>query len=198
VGQPAIDAAIRLSSASEARVSWTSMHFAVGMVGGAAVTAGVACFCRRALPLTPLGMTLGGLWAIVPDTPRLIRVDFPSLRSLPGVATLGDKAIEARLHQVGDLFFLHRTLDLHANDLSLAGLFAMIGLYTLGLAALVGLVAWQRARIARLERRLQSHALPRPAVEPPVDRRRATPSADPPRPGEPVPRRRQADWHQAG
>jgi len=117
------------------------MHFAVGMVGGAAVTATVACFYRRALPLTPLGMTLGGLWAILPDTPRLVRVDFPSLRSLPGATAFGDKATEAWLHQIGDLFFLHRTLDHHATDLSLAGLFAMIALYTMGIASLLALVA---------------------------------------------------------
>jgi len=174
------------------------MHFAVGMVGGAAVTATVACFYRRALPLTPLGMTLGGLWAILPDTPRLVRVDFPSLRSLPGATAFGDKATEAWLHQIGDLFFLHRTLDHHATDLSLAGLFAMIALYTMGIASLLALVAWQRARIARLQQRLRDHHPAVPDAAPLVDRRRPQSAAHRPRPGEPVHRRRRTDWQQAG
>ncbi|MEM6756367.1 MAG: hypothetical protein AAF586_04305 [Planctomycetota bacterium] len=178
-------------------MSWTSMHFAVGMVGGAAVTAGVACFWRRGLAYTPLGMTLGGLWAIVPDTPRLIRVDYPSLRALPGAEWFGSKTTEAWLHQIGDLFFMHRAIDHYLTDHALAGFFAVIGLYTLGLAGLSIHVARQRSTIARLTRRVRAHAPAREAR--PVERRRS-PDGRPrdASPDEPPPRRRRSDWQRAG
>lgn len=173
------------------------MHFAVGMVGGAAVTAGVACFYRRGLAYTPLGMTLGGIWAILPDTPRLVRVDFPSLRALPGAEAFGSKATEAWLHQIGDVFFLHRAIDEHLTDNALAGFFAVVALYTIGIAGLVARVAWQRVRMARLERRVGAHASVSGAR--PFDRRRS-PGGRPADavPGEPPPRRRRSDWQRAG
>ncbi|MEM0913434.1 MAG: hypothetical protein AAGK09_02375 [Planctomycetota bacterium] len=178
-------------------MSWTSMHFAVGMVGGAAVTATVACFWRRGLVYTPLGMTLGGLWAIVPDTPRLARVDFPSLRALPGVEAFASKSTEDWLHRIGDLFFLHRTIDERLADHALAGLFMTVAMYTLAIAGLTALIALQRRRIARLENRASRHAATPTAR--PVDRRRAPTGrpADSPL-GEPVPRRRRGDWERAG
>jgi hypothetical protein len=172
------------------------MHFAVGMVGGAAVTAAAALVCRRGLRFTPLGMTAGGLWAIVPDTPRLVRIDFPSLRALPGAHAFAAPTTEAWLHAIGDLFFFHRTLDRHAGDLALAGLFGTIAGYTLGLAALLGVIAWQRARIRRLQQQLRSH---RPVAAAPPDRRRNPPDAVPDGPpGQAVPRRRRTDWQHAG
>ena len=55
------------------------MHFAVGMCGGAALALAPCLIFRRGWRFIPVGMTLGGLWALVPDMPRLWREDFPSL-----------------------------------------------------------------------------------------------------------------------
>ncbi len=113
-------------------VAWTSMHFAVGMAGGA-VIAGVGCLiARRGYKYIPAAMTVGGLWAFVPDMPRLFREDFPSL---PFAATLGDKGLERWLHSVGDLFFFHQSLDAQPREFALHGLFLIIMMYNLAIAA---------------------------------------------------------------
>ena len=106
------------------------MHFATGMACTAAGWSAL-CVMRGGLRgsgwrwLTP-AMTLGGLWAIVPDAPRLFREDFPSL----GMgATLGAKSVEHFLHRIGDVFFFHRQLDAQPRELALAGLFTIVMLY---------------------------------------------------------------------
>lgn len=172
------------------------MHFAVGMAGGAVIAAGAALVLRRGWRYTPLAMTLGGVWAIIPDTPRLVRIDFPSLRGVPGLTAFGDKATEAWLHGIGDVFFFHRTLDRNAPDLALAGVFGMASLYTVGLVVLLGVIGWQAARIRLLRARLRSHAtLGGPGF---VERRRADPEEPRGgRPGEPMPRRRRTDWQRS-
>ena len=102
------------------------MHFAVGMCGGAALTM-VPCLIRRkGFGLIPLGMTLGGVWANVPDMPRFWRVDFPGL---PFASTLGSMDLEKYLHSIGNLFFFHRALDSQPKEFALHGLFIIIILY---------------------------------------------------------------------
>jgi len=115
-------------------MAWTSMHFAVGMCGGAALTLIPCLIRRRGFRLIPLGMTLGGLWGLAPDLPRIWREDFPSL---PFASTLGDKALEDKLHSVGDLFFFHQSLDAQPKEFALLGLAIIIGLYNLSLLTML-------------------------------------------------------------
>jgi len=122
-------------------MAWTSMHFAVGMCGGAAVMA-VHCLIRgRGWRHLPLAMTLGGIWANVPDMPRLWRVDFPGL---PFAGTLGSMDLEHWLHSIGNLFFMHRALDAQPKEFALLGLAGIIGLYNL---CLIGM--WWHGRQLR-------------------------------------------------
>jgi len=104
------------------------MHFAVGMCGGAALMAVPCLIRRRGWRHLPLAMTLGGLWAIIPDSPRLWREDFTSL---PFASTLGAKNFEVWLHSIGDLFFMHRSLDAQPKEFALLGLAMIVGLYNL-------------------------------------------------------------------
>lgn len=122
-------------------MAWTSMHFATGMIGGAAVAGAVCLATRRGWRWLPAAMTLGGLWAIVPDTPRLFREDFTSL----GLRhTLGSHDLERKLHAVGDLFFFHHQLDAQPRELALHGVILMIVLYNAAIALLLVLEWRQR------------------------------------------------------
>ncbi len=128
------------------------MHFAVGMCGGAAVMAVPCLILRRGWRHIPLAMTLGGIWAVIPDSPRLWREDFTSL---PFAATLGAKDFELWLHSIGDLFFFHRSLDAQPKEFALLGLVMIIGLYNL---SLIGML-WQnrRARHRLVRHHVQAH-----------------------------------------
>lgn len=119
------------------------MHFAVGMCGGAALMA-VPCLIRgKGWRHLPIAMTLGGLWGILPDTPRLWREDFTSL---PFAATLGAKDLELWLHSIGNLFFMHRSLDAQPKEFALLGLAIIIGLYNL---CLIGML-WHAKQARRV------------------------------------------------
>jgi hypothetical protein len=113
-------------------MAWTSAHFAVGMLGGGSLALAACAWRRRGWWVTPWAMTLGGLWAIVPDLPRLWREDFPSL---PLASMLGDKQLERRLHSIGDLFFFHRMMDAQDKEYALHGLIGIITLYCLAILA---------------------------------------------------------------
>ncbi len=127
-------------------MAWTTMHFAVGMAGGGAL-AGLGCLvARRGWRLLPFAMTIGGVWALVPDLPRIFREDFPGL---PFAATLGDKALERSLHRVGDLFFFHRSLDQQPHELALHGLTLILLLYNLALVQLWWLGRRSRSGLRR-------------------------------------------------
>ncbi len=129
------------------------MHFAVGMCGGAALTLAPCLIFRRGWRFIPVGMTLGGLWALIPDMPRLWREDFTSL---PFASALGSMDFEVWLHSLGDLFFFHRSLDAQPKEFALLGLALIIGLYNLCLVAFV----WQHRQAAR--RRIATHPHPIP------------------------------------
>lgn len=122
------------------------MHFATGMAcSGAAI--GVTCLVlRRGWRFIPVGMTLGGLWGILPDLPRLFREDFPSL---PFASMLGRKSLEDWLHSFGDVFFFHLRLDRQPNEYALGGLFAIIGMYLGCCLMLMWLEHRQRNSLAR-------------------------------------------------
>ncbi len=117
-------------------MAWESMHFAVGMVGGAAIGCTVSLVIRRGWRWTPPAMTLGGLWACVPDMPRLWREDFPWL---PFSSVLGSKNLEHWLHSIGDLFFFHKQLDAQPQEFALHGLIGIIVLYNLAILLLLWL-----------------------------------------------------------
>lgn len=109
-------------------MAWTSAHFAVGMVAGGAATLAASLVYRRAWRLSIPMMTLGGLWAIVPDLPRLWREDFPSL---PLSSILGRRELEVWLHGYGDVFCLHRMLDAQPREFALHGLAGIVLMYNL-------------------------------------------------------------------
>jgi hypothetical protein len=72
-------------------------------------------------------MTLGGIWALVPDLPRVLQ-EFPSLvpRSYNSFAVM---KLEIYLHQRGDMFFFHRFLDNQPNELAVVGFAVVVALY---------------------------------------------------------------------
>ncbi len=110
-------------------MAWTSMHFAVGMAGGAAIAAVGCAITRRGWRWVPGAMVAGGFWAILPDTPRLFREDFPWV---PFMGWYANKTTEAWLHEIGNVFFFHQTLDRQPHNYSLHGLLLIILLFTLG------------------------------------------------------------------
>lgn len=117
------------------------MHFAVGMVGGGGLALLGCAVLRRGWRYTPLAMTLGGIWAVVPDLPRLFTEDFPSL---PFAAILGGKPLEHWLDTQGNWFFMHRMLDEQPKEFALHGLLGILLLYNL---AIVGqLISSRRGR----------------------------------------------------
>ncbi len=117
-------------------MAWTSMHFAVGM-GCAGLIGMVGCsILRRGWRWIPAAMTVGGLWGLVPDMPRIFREDFPQW----GLAhTLGSKSLERSLHQVGDLFFFHHTLDAQPHEYALHGVLLMVLFYSASIVLLMAL-----------------------------------------------------------
>lgn len=135
-------------------MSWTSMHFAVGMACSGGLALGGCLIVRRGWRWIPAIMTLGGLWATVPDMPRLFRQDFPGLHL---GSTLGSLDLEHFLHHWGDIFFFHATLDDCINQYALHGLIGMIFLYNAAIALMLVLEHQQRRRLATL----MGPALPR-------------------------------------
>jgi len=109
-------------------MAWASMHFAVGMCGGAALMAAPCLILRRGWRRIPIAMTLGGVFATLPDCPRLWREDFTSL---PFASMLGSKDFEVWLHSIGDLFFFHRSLDAQPKEFALLGMAIIVALYNL-------------------------------------------------------------------
>lgn len=154
------------------------MHYAVGMCGAGAM-AGTACvIARRGWRFIPAAMTAGGVWALIPDMPRVFREDFPNL---PFAAVLGDKAVERGLHGIGDLFFFHTNLDAQPKEYALAGLAIILILYNLSIGLLMGLEWKQRNSIGNRswrahERHVRKRRRPRRAEAPPP----------PPQPDDPV------------
>ena len=139
-------------------MAWTTMHFAVGMAGAAVIT-GVGCMImRRGWRWLPLSMTAGGLWALIPDLPRLFREDFTSL---PFASTLGSKALEIKLHRMGDIFFFHKQLDIQPHEYALHGLIMILLMYNAAIGVLMLLEYCQRN--SPIHRSFRAHA---PHVKP--------------------------------
>lgn len=108
-------------------MAFTTMHFAIGM-GCAGTAASIGCLLlRRGWRWVPMAMTAGGIWACVPDMPRIFKEDFPSL---PFAQTLSARPLQQWLNTHGDWFFFHRMLDDQPKEYALHGLFGILLLYT--------------------------------------------------------------------
>lgn len=117
------------------------MHFATGMACGAAL-GGFGCLVvRRGWRFIPAFMTVCGIWANVPDMPRLWREDSPWM---PFASTLGSMKLEHWLHYYGDIFFFHKQFDSQPNEYALHGLILMILQYNLAIVGLMWLERRQR------------------------------------------------------
>lgn len=108
-------------------MAFTTMHFAVGMASAGALACTGALLLRRGWRWVPLAMTAGGIWACVPDMPRIFKEDFPNL---PFAQTLSAKPLQNWLNANGDLFFFHRMLDTQPKEYALHGLLGILVLYT--------------------------------------------------------------------
>ncbi len=128
-------------------MAWTTMHYGVGMACAGAAATGLALITSRGWRWIPAAMTLGGVWALIPDMPRTFREDFPSL---PLASILGSKSLERWLHSIGDLFFFHRSLDAQPHEYALHGLVIILVLYN---ASLVMLMWRERAALNSPEAR---------------------------------------------
>ena len=120
-------------------MAWTTMHFAVGMACSGAAATAVCLTLRRGWRWIPAVMTAGGVWALVPDLPRVFREDFPSLPLAP---LFGNKVFEAGLNS--NLFFFHRTLDAQPHEYALHGLVIILLLYNAAIAGLMWAESLQR------------------------------------------------------
>lgn len=111
-------------------MAFTTMHFALGMAGTGAVATVAALVLRRGLRWIPLAMTAGGIWACVPDMPRIFKEDFPNA---PFASTLSAKPLQDWLQRHGDWFFFHRSLDAQPKEYALHGLALLLLLYTVSI-----------------------------------------------------------------
>lgn len=125
-------------------MSWTSMHFAIGMAGGAAIGGAGCLIIRRGWRFIPALMTVCGFWALVPDMPRLWREDFTWL---PFGSVLGSIYLEHWLHHWGNFFFFHKQMDAQPNEYALHGLVLIILQYNLAVLGLMWLERGQRQSI---------------------------------------------------
>ncbi|PAY20628.1 hypothetical protein CKO51_05265 [Rhodopirellula sp. SM50] len=104
-------------------MAFTTMHFGVGMACDGAAALGVAAIRRKGFRAIGPAMTLGGIWAIPPDSPRI----FSWYPSLPFSEHLNGPKNEQRL--TSDLFFFHATLDAQPQEFALLGLAIILVLY---------------------------------------------------------------------
>ncbi len=126
-------------------MAWTTMHFAVGM-GCVGAAGSVACMvCRRGWRWLPGAMTLGGIWALVPDLPRIFRED---LYYHPISSILGTHQLERSLHRWGDLFFFHGSLDAQPKEFALLGLLLILLFYNASIVLMMRLEHKQRNSLA--------------------------------------------------
>ena len=126
-------------------MAFTSMHLATGMACSGALAVATCFVLRRGWRWIPAVMTAGAIWAIVPDLPRIFREDFPSL---PLAGILGSKALENTLHDWGNLFFFHQSLDAQPHEYALLGIGLILLFYN---ASIIGLMAIERRQYRRLQ-----------------------------------------------
>ena len=157
-------------------MAWTTMHFAVGM-GCAGVVAGCACtILKRGWRWLPVAMTVGGVWSLIPDMPRILREDLPFASP---TLTHYSKVLEATLHDWGNLFFFHKSLDAQPNEFALHGLILILLLYNAAIVLLMGMES--RARHSLVYRASRNHTQARLLRRRQADsaERKATPAITP-------------------
>jgi len=137
-------------------MAWTTMHFAAGMCGAGLAAVSVCAAMKRGWRFVPAAVTLGGVWALVPDLPRIWREDFPWF---PFAALLGDHGLERRLHAVGDLFFFHRALDNQPHEYALHGFVIILLIYNAMLAVTLHRMRRQRRSLHRYRREAHREGL---------------------------------------
>ncbi len=120
-------------------MAWTTMHFGVGMACAGTAMAGFSLLTGRGWRWLPAAMTLGGVWALGPDIPGMVREQLPSF---PLASILGSRQLELWLHRIGDLFFFHRALDAQPHERALHGLILILALYN----AAILLLMWRENR----------------------------------------------------
>lgn len=126
-------------------MAFTTMHFGVGMACGGAAAIGYALIRRKHFQSVGPAMTLGGIWAIVPDLPRVF-VWFPSL---PFSEKLGGRQNEERL--LSDIFFFHASLDTQPREFALLGLAIILLLYNLVIFTPLVIELAKRPSLVRLQ-----------------------------------------------
>ncbi len=124
-------------------MAFTSMHMAVGMACTGAAGVAACMVIRRGWRWIPLVMTLGAIWAVMPDLPRMVR---EQLAWLPLSQLLGSRGLEEALASWGNVFFFHRWLNSSTADLTLAGFALMFLMYNL---SIVGLMMFERRHARR-------------------------------------------------
>lgn len=122
-----------------------STHFAVGMICSGLLMLPLLFFRFRYWIYLPVVQTLGGVFAEVPDFPRVIGA-FPSL----GLHHIVDAdALYRLLHtRIGDLFFFHRSIDVSGEGNFLQGMTVVICIYNFWIFVFVGKEILQRRRAA--------------------------------------------------
>lgn len=118
------------------------------MACGGAAALGCALLRRKGFRAVGPAMTLGGIWAIVPDLPRMFRW-YPSI---PGSNNLGDVSLESLL--LSDIFFFHKSLDAQPEEYTLLGFAIVIGLYNLVIFTPLAVDCWKSKRITSMRQRL--------------------------------------------
>lgn len=129
-------------------MAFTTMHFGVGMACGGAAAVGCALIRRKGFKAIGPAMTLGGIWAIVPDLRRV----FSWYPSLPFSRFLGDSRIESWL--LSDVFFFHATLDSQPEEFTLLGLAIILLLYNIVIFVPLLIDLWNSQRVTRVRKRI--------------------------------------------
>ena len=97
------------------------MHFGVGMACGGGIALGIAAIRRRGFESIGPAMTLGGIWAMVPDLHRI----FSWYPSLPFAEKF------QRIQPLSDIFFFHKSLDTQPAEYTLLGFGLILFFYNL-------------------------------------------------------------------
>lgn len=142
-------------------MAWGTAHFAVGMACGGAATGLFCLFRRSAWRVIPVAMTIGGVWALLPDMPRVFRYDYPNA---PFASLLGHRKLETWLQAMGDFFCFHRALDAQPKEYALHGMTAILVMYNLSLLAYLWDIYRRGRRIESLEKHLVAQRLIRRAA----------------------------------
>jgi hypothetical protein len=117
----------------------------MGMMGGGALMGTACLILRGGWRWLPAAMTAGGVWALIPDLPRVFRED---ITGLPGSSILGSPSLERWLHHIGNLFFFHQALDAQPKEYALLGVVIILVLYNASLVMLMVMEQLQRNSLA--------------------------------------------------